>query len=82
MDEAAKEPYTSKATEDKARYDRELAAFLEAGGVPSRQPSQPKPKRRTKYTPQSFYFVDEVKEELAASAKEVASIVNAGRCER
>ena len=45
MDEAAKEPYTSKATEDKARYDRELAAFVEAGGVPSRQPSQPKPKR-------------------------------------
>ena len=27
MDEAAKEPYTSKATEDKARYDRELAAL-------------------------------------------------------
>ena len=38
MDEAAKEPYTSKATEDKARYDRELAAFLEAGGVPSPRP--------------------------------------------
>ena len=33
MDEAAKEPYTSKATEDKARYEREKKAAAGASAV-------------------------------------------------